>query len=71
MKGPMTTQSCADGNHGPMHWRCDRHAVRLAERQRTSLFHEDIAFKKFTVAFRLARADAPLSARSAAFTDFI
>jgi DNA-binding beta-propeller fold protein YncE len=76
MKGPMTTQSLRGmANHGPMHWRGDRHGGfdEMSAQPNAGIFNEDIAFKKFNVAFPgLLGADAELAAPDMqAFTDFI
>jgi DNA-binding beta-propeller fold protein YncE len=76
MKGPMTTQSLRGmANHGPMHWRGDRHAGfdEPSAQPNSGIFNEDLDFKKFNVAFPgLLGADAELSAADMqAFTDFI
>jgi DNA-binding beta-propeller fold protein YncE len=76
MKGPMTTQSLRGmANHGPMHWRGDRHGglEEASAQPNSGIFNEDIAFKKFNVAFPgLLGAEAELSAENMqAFTDFI
>lgn len=61
MKGPMTTQSLRGlDNHGSMHWRGDRTGGNMAildedagpnEQPNGGSFNEDIAFRKFNVAF--------------------
>jgi DNA-binding beta-propeller fold protein YncE len=76
MKGPMTTQSLRGmANHGPMHWRGDRNGGldEPSAQPNSGIFNEDIAFKKFNVAFPgLLGNDAELSAEDLqAFTDFI
>ena len=82
LKGPMTTQSLRGmANHGPMHWRGDRtggtDASRLvvlpSAQPDTGTFDEQIAFKKFNVAFPgLLGRGAPLTDdQMQAFTDFI
>jgi DNA-binding beta-propeller fold protein YncE len=82
IKGPMTTQSLRGmANHGPMHWRGDRtggtDGTRLnvlpSAQPNTGSFNEEIAFKKFNVAFDgLLGRGAPLAAEEMqAFTDFI
>jgi DNA-binding beta-propeller fold protein YncE len=76
MKGPMTTQSLRGmANHGPMHWRGDRNGGldEASAQPNSGIFNEDIAFKKFNVAFPgLLGADAELAAEDLqAFTDFI
>jgi DNA-binding beta-propeller fold protein YncE len=76
MKGPMTTQSLRGmANHGPMHWRGDRHGGldEASAQPNSGIFNEDLAFKKFNVAFPgLLGADAELAAADMqAFTDFI
>jgi DNA-binding beta-propeller fold protein YncE len=61
MKGPMTTQSLRGlANHGPMHWRGDRtggNDDNLIPNAGSNIqpnggsFNEDVAFRKFNVAF--------------------
>ena len=76
MKGPMTTQSLRGmANQGPMHWRGDRSGA-LDEPNLPpdgGAFDEDLAFKKFNVAFAgLLGRGAPLTpGEMQAFTDFI
>jgi DNA-binding beta-propeller fold protein YncE len=82
LKGPMTTQSLRGlANHGPMHWRGDRtggtdetlqHILPSAQPD-TGTFDEQIAFKKFNVAFPalLGRAAPLTDAEMQAFTDFV
>ena len=82
MKGPMITQSLRGmANHGPMHWRGDRtggtdatlqHVLPSAQPD-TGTFDEQIAFKKFNVAFPgLLGRSAPLTdAEMQSFTDFM
>jgi DNA-binding beta-propeller fold protein YncE len=82
LKGPMTTQSLRGmANHGPMHWRGDRTGGTDATLQNilpsaqpdTGTFDEQIAFKKFNVAFPglLGRSAELSDADMRAFTDFI
>jgi DNA-binding beta-propeller fold protein YncE len=82
LKGPMTTQSLRGmANHGPMHWRGDRtggtDASRLvvlpSAQPDTGTFDEQIAFKKFNVAFPglLGRGGPLTDDQMQAFTDFI
>jgi DNA-binding beta-propeller fold protein YncE len=82
LKGPMTTQSLRGlANHGPMHWRGDRtggtDASRLnilpSAQPNTGTFDENIAFKKFNVAFPGLVGSAAQLADSdmQAFSDFI
>ncbi len=82
LKGPMTTQSLRGmANHGPMHWRGDRtggtDASRLvvlpSAQPDTGSFDEQIAFKKFNVAFAglLGRSGPLTDDQMQAFTDFI
>jgi DNA-binding beta-propeller fold protein YncE len=82
LKGPMTTQSLRGmANHGPMHWRGDRtggtDATRLvilpSAQPDTGTFDEQIAFKKFNVAFAglLGRSGPLADDQMQAFTDFI
>jgi len=76
MKGPMTTQTLRgmDG-HGSMHWRGDRTGGNdePSAQPDSGTFNEDLAFKKFIVAFEgLNGAAAPISdTQMQAFTDFI
>jgi YVTN family beta-propeller protein len=82
LKGPMATQSLRGmANHGPMHWRGDRtggtdatlqHILPSAQPD-TGTFDEQIAFKKFNVAFPglLGRSAELTDAEMQAFTDFI
>lgn len=54
VKGPMTTQSLRGlANHGPMHWRGDRTGGNdePSSQPDSGTFNEDLAFKKFNVAF--------------------
>ena len=78
----MTTQSLRGmANHGPMHWRGDRtggtDATRLvilpSAQPDTGTFDEQIAFKKFNVAFAglLGRSGPLADDQMQAFTDFI
>jgi YVTN family beta-propeller protein len=82
LKGPMTTQSLRGlANHGPMHWRGDRtggtDASRLvvlpSAQPNMGTFDENIAFKKFNVAFPgLVGSAAQVSdGDMQAFSDFI
>lgn len=76
LKGPMTTQSLRGmANHGPMHWRGDRTGGNdePSVQPDGGAFNEDLAFKKFNVAFTgLVGRHAMLSAADMqAFTDFI
>ena len=79
LKGPMTTQSLRGlANHGSMHWRGDRTGGNdvpddSSVQPDTGSFSEDIAFKKFNVAFvGLNGRHAELDAQDMqAFTDFI
>jgi hypothetical protein len=82
MKGPMTTQSLRGmANHGPMHWRGDRTGgtdpsllvVLPSAQPDTGTFDEQIAFKKFNVAFAglLGRSGPLADDEMQAFTDFI
>lgn len=77
MKGPMTTQSLRGmANHGPMHWRGDRtggNDVPSSAQPDTGTFNEDVAFKKFNVAFPglLGRAAELTDAEMQSFTDFM
>jgi DNA-binding beta-propeller fold protein YncE len=77
MKGPMATQSLRGmANHGPMHWRGDRtggNDVPASAQPDTGTFNEDVAFKKFNVAFPglLGRAAQLSDAEMQAFTDFM
>ncbi len=71
MKGPMTTQSLRGmANHGSMHWRGDRTG---GNDPGGSAFDENVAFKKFIIAFEgLLGAAAPISdAQMQQFADFI
>jgi DNA-binding beta-propeller fold protein YncE len=76
MKGPMATQSLRGmDNHGPMHWRGDRTGgldVPSSAQPNTGTFDENVAFKKFNVAFPglLGRASQLTDAQMQAFTDF-
>ncbi len=76
LKGPMTTQSLRGmANHGPMHWRGDRTGGNdePSAQPDSGAFSEDLAFKKFNVAFAaLNGRNAVLTdAQMQAFTDFI
>lgn len=76
LKGPMTTQSLRGmANHGPMHWRGDRTGGNdePSAQPDSGAFSEDLAFKKFNVAFAgLVGRHAVLSdADMQAFTDFV
>jgi DNA-binding beta-propeller fold protein YncE len=76
LKGPMTTQSLRGmANHGPMHWRGDRNGGldEMSAQPNAGIFNEDLAFKKFNVAFPgLLGNDVELSPENMqAFTDFI
>ncbi len=76
MKGPMTTQSLRGmANAGPMHWRGDRTGGldEPSAQPNGGAFDEDLAFKKFNVAFAgLLGRGGPLSGTEMqAFTDFI
>jgi DNA-binding beta-propeller fold protein YncE len=82
LKGPMTTQSLRGmANHGPMHWRGDRtggtDGTRLnvlpSAQPNTGTFDEDVAFKRFNVAFPglVGTAAQLTSAEMQAFSDFI
>ncbi len=76
LKGPMTTQSLRGmANHGPMHWRGDRTGGNdePSAQPDSGAFNEDLAFKKFNVAFAgLNGRDAVLTdAQMQAFTDFV
>ena len=75
MKGPMTTQSLRGlANHGPMHWRGDRTGGNdeLSSQPDSGTFNEDLAFKKFNVAFAgLNGRHGPLTRDEIqAFSDF-
>ena len=82
MKGPMTTQSLRGlANHGSMHWRGDRTGGNRDildedagpnEQPNGGSFDEDLAFRKFNVAFvGLNGRDAFIpEADMQAFTDF-
>ncbi|SFP52203.1 40-residue YVTN family beta-propeller repeat-containing protein [Nitrosomonas cryotolerans] len=55
VKGPMATQSLRGlANHGPMHWRGDRTGGNdeSSNQPDSGTFNEDLAFKKFNVAFK-------------------
>ncbi|MBI3776343.1 MAG: hypothetical protein HY273_12480, partial [Gammaproteobacteria bacterium] len=76
LKGPMSTQSLRGmANHGPMHWRGDRTGGNdePSAQPDSGAFNEDLAFKKFNVAFPgLVGRDQQLTpAQMQAFTDFI
>jgi len=82
LKGAMTTQSLRGmANHGPMHWRGDRtggtDATRLnilaSAQPDTGTFDEEVAFKKFNVAFAglLGRSGPLIDKEMQAFTDFM
>jgi YVTN family beta-propeller protein len=76
MKGPMTTQSLRGmANHGPMHWRGDRTGGldEPSVQPDGGAFDEDLAFKKFNVAFEglLGRAAQLTTGEMQQFTDFI
>jgi len=76
LKGPMATQSLRGmANHGPMHWRGDRTGGNDEPSMQpdSGAFNEDLAFKKFNVAFPgLVGRNTELSDREMqAFTDFI
>ena len=75
MKGPMTTQSLRGlDNHGPMHWRGDRHGDPLGPPAQPDggAFSEVAAFNAFNVAFAglLGRDQALATEQMQAFTDF-
>jgi DNA-binding beta-propeller fold protein YncE len=82
IKGPMTTQSLRGlANHGPMHWRGDRtggtDASRLvvlpSAQPDTGTFDEQVAFKKFNVAFDSLNGRTTLldDGQMQALTDFM
>ena len=76
LKGPMTTQSLRGmANHGPMHWRGDRTGGNdePSAQPDSGAFSEDLAFKKFNVAFAglNGRNSVLTDAQMQAFTDFI
>jgi DNA-binding beta-propeller fold protein YncE len=76
LKGPMTTQSLRGlANHGPMHWRGDRTGGNdeVSQQPDSGTFDEDVAFKKFNVAFvTLNGRDVQIDDKQMqAFTDFI
>lgn len=76
LKGPMSTQSLRGmDNHGAMHWRGDRTGGNdePSVQPNGGAFSEDLAFKKFNVAFvGLLGRDAMLAPEQMqAFTDFI
>lgn len=76
LKGPMATQSLRGmANHGPMHWRGDRTGGNdeASVQPDGGTFNEDLAFKKFNVAFAgLNGRDTVLTdAQMQAFTDFV
>ncbi len=76
MKGPMTTQSLRGlANHGAMHWRGDRTGGNdePSVQPNKGTFNEDLAFKKFNVAFPglLGRNAQLTPAEMQAYTDFI
>ncbi len=76
MKGPMTTQSLRGmANHGSMHWRGDRTGGndQGTSQPDSGTFNEDLAFKKFNVAFPglLGRNAQLTAAEMQAYTDFI
>jgi hypothetical protein len=76
MKGPMTTQSLRGlSNHGPMHWRGDRTGGNdePSSQPDSGTFNEDLAFKKFNVAFKglNGRNSTLTEEEMQAFTDFI
>ncbi|NVB38233.1 hypothetical protein G6O69_37605 [Pseudenhygromyxa sp. WMMC2535] len=73
MKGPMTTQSLRGlDNHGPMHWRGDRHGEGVSAQPDAGAFSEVAAFNAFNVAFPglVGREDELTAAQMQAFTDF-
>lgn len=75
MKGPMATQSLRGlDNHGPMHWRGDRHGEGQGETAQPNggAFSEVAAFNAFNGAFPdlLGRDQALSPAQMQAFTDF-
>jgi len=72
-KGPMTTQSLRGlDNHGPMHWRGDRHGDGPSAQPDDGAFNEAAAFDAFNVAFPgLVGLDDELTEQQMqAFTDF-
>lgn len=83
MKGPMTTQSLRGlDNQGSMHWRGDRtgsnddnliHNAGLNEQPNGGSFNEDVAFRKFNVAFGSlnGRHDLLSDKDMQRFTDFM
>ncbi|HEY8377974.1 MAG TPA: hypothetical protein VIK91_15865, partial [Nannocystis sp.] len=77
MKGPMVTQSLRGlDNHGPMHWRADRHGddgQTPNVQPNGGAFDEAAAFNAFNVAFvGLVGRDQQLEPQQMqAFTDFI
>ncbi|HEU0031988.1 MAG TPA: beta-propeller fold lactonase family protein [Kofleriaceae bacterium] len=76
MKGLMITQSLRGmANHGPMHWRGDRTGGNdePTAQPDSGTFNEDLAFKKFNVAFPglLGRDEQLTAAEMDAFTKFI
>src|SRR5690606_11402540 len=76
VKGPMTTQSLRGlANHGPMHWRGDRTGGNdePSSQPDSGTFNEDLAFKKFNVAFEglNGRHEQLNDNDMQAFTDFI
>lgn len=76
LKGPMSTQSLRGmANHGPMHWRGDRTGGNdePSAQPDSGAFNEDLAFKKFNVAFPgLVGRDQQLTPEQMqAFTNFI
>ncbi|MDH5547457.1 MAG: beta-propeller fold lactonase family protein [Gammaproteobacteria bacterium] len=76
MKGPMSTQSLRGlANHGPMHWRGDRHGGGpgiVNEQPDGGSFSEDAAYKAFNGAFvgLIGRSEPLTNAQMQAFTDF-
>ncbi|VAW54507.1 FIG00841528: hypothetical protein [hydrothermal vent metagenome] len=76
MKGPMTTQTLRGmENGGAMHWRGDRTGGNdeATAQPDGGTFNEDLAFKKFNVAFPglLGRSDQLSDAQMQQFTDFV
>jgi DNA-binding beta-propeller fold protein YncE len=83
MKGPMTTQSLRGlDNHGAMHWRGDRTGGNDAilgesagpnEQPNGGSFNEDLAFRKFNVAFQElnGRHEFISDEEMQKFTDFV
>ncbi|HEU4407391.1 MAG TPA: beta-propeller fold lactonase family protein [Polyangiaceae bacterium] len=73
MKGPMATQSLRGlANHGPMHWRGDRHGPGPGAQPDGGGFSEAAAFDAFNVAFAglLGRSGPLTAAQMQAFTAF-